>query len=77
MIILKDCQIWECKTGVIQIQSMGKSFGDFRGIIFSKRKDGSLHFVNMVFNDKNRLINFIEGLNMEISEKHLVTKEGK
>ena len=46
-------------------------------IIFSKRKDGSLHFVNMVFNDKNRLINFIEGLNMEISEKHLVTKEGK
>ena len=75
MITLEDAQIWECETCVIQVQSMGKSYIDFRGIIFSKSNDGSLRFVSMIYNEKNRLVNFILGLKMTISKKHIMTKE--
>ena len=75
MIKLEDSQIWECETGVVQVQAMGKSFGDFRGIIFSKKKDGSIHYVSMMYNEKNRLIEFIKSLNMINADKRIITKE--
>ena len=75
MINLEDSQVWECETGVIQVQSMGKAFGDFRGVIFSKKKCGSLHFVNILFNEKNRLVDFIASLNMQCVGKRIITKE--
>jgi len=75
MIKLEDSQVWECETGVIQVQAMGKAFGDFRGVIFSRRKNGSLHFINIIYNEKNRLVDFIESLNMKSLEKRIIIKE--
>jgi len=75
MIKLEDSQIWESDTGVVQVQAMGKSFGDFRGIIFSKKGDGSIHYVSMIFNEKNRLVDFIESLNMTNTGRSIITRE--
>lgn len=75
MINLEDSQVWECETGVVQVQAMGKAFGDFRGIIFSKNKKGSLQFRYVTFNEKNRLVNLIESLNMKCIGKRIITKE--
>jgi len=75
MIKLEDSQVWECETGVIQVQAMGKAFGDFRGVIFSKKKSGSLHFLNIIFNEKNRLVDLIASLDMNCVGKRIITKE--
>ncbi len=75
MINLEDSQVWECKTGVVQVQAMGKEFVDFRGIIFSKNKNGSLNFASILYNEKDRLVDFIESLNMKTLGKRIITKE--
>ena len=75
MIKLQDSQIWECETGVVQVQKMGKAFGDFRGIVFKKDADGAIHYVSMLYNEKDRLAEFIKSLNMKNTGKRIVTKE--
>lgn len=72
---LEDSQIWESKRCVIQIQKMGKSTFDFRGIIFEKNNDGNLRFNNVIYNEKNRLVDFIKSLNMKIIKKNIITEE--
>jgi len=72
---LKDSQIWESERCIVQIQKMGKSTFDFRGIIFEKNSDGILKFNNVIYNEKNRLIDFINSLNMRAVKKKIITKE--
>ena len=72
---LEDSQIWERERCVVQIQLMGKSSFDFRGVIFEKSKDGTLKFNNVLYNEKNRLIDFIKNLNMKVVKKKIIVKE--
>lgn len=75
MLKLEDSQIWESARGIIQIQKMGRNCFDFRGIIFEKRKDGTLNFANILYNEKNRLVDFIEGLEMKKVTKKIIAKQ--
>ena len=75
MVELRDSQIWESERCIIQIQAMGKSTFDFRGIIFEKKRDGTLNFVNILFNEKNRLIDFIKSLKMQEVKKRIITRK--
>lgn len=74
---LEDSQIWESEKCIIQIQSLGKGIFDFKGIIFEKNKDEILRFNNVLYNEKNRLIEFIKSLNMKLVEKKIITKRKK
>lgn len=77
MIQLKDTQIWESEKGVICIQSSGKSCFDFKGVIFSKKNDGNLVFLNVIFNERNRLIKLIENLKMQEVNKKIIAEDIK
>jgi len=77
MIKLEDSQIWESDRCILQIQLAGKCCFDFKGIIFEKNKNGSLKFNNILFNEKDRLGDFIKGLNMKLTKKRIITKERK
>ena len=72
---LKDSQIWESDRCIVQIQSLGENIFDFRGIIFEKKKDGTLKFNNVIYNEKNRLVDFMISLNMKPAKKKIVTKD--
>jgi len=75
MIKLEDSQIWESARCIIQIQLAGKDCFGFKGIIFEKDEDKSLKFNNVLFNEKNRLEDFIKDLNMKLTKKRIITKE--
>jgi len=72
---LKDSQIWESDKCIIQIQERGKAAFDFMAVIFEKKSDGSLKFNNILFNEKNRILNFIEHLNMQEVGKKIITRK--
>ena len=75
MVQLKESQIWESDKCVIQIQKMGENCFSFRGIIFTKLNDLTLNFNNVIYNEKNRLVKFIENLNMKEVNKKLIVRE--
>lgn len=75
MIKLEDSQIWESDRCIIQIQSAGEYCFGFKGIIFEKDNNGSLKFNGILFNEKDRLGDFIKDLNMKLTKKRIITKE--
>jgi len=77
MVKLEDSQIWESKKCIIQIQFAGKACFGFKGVIFEKTADDDLRFNNILFNDKNRLEDFIKNLNMKLVRKRIITRERK